>query len=157
MQYWKVNQPTKIDLRTTCMLETNMKKIFESNRQLNPIADPDAKIIFHDAPFIQYEQIRLNDNFRQYLETIMASETPLRISTQKTPLQISYEITIGSPSFTVDFRAANRQLNLLKISLVWDKSNKRNTVYNSFNVEKKTIFIQCVVLENILQSYSIAN
>ena len=90
MQYWKVNQPTKIDLKITCMLERNMKEIFESNRQLNPIADLDAKRLFHDAPFIQYKQIRMNDNFRQYLETIMALETPLRIGTQKTPLQISY-------------------------------------------------------------------
>ena len=25
-----------------------------------PIATPDAKIFFHDAPYIQYEQFRLN-------------------------------------------------------------------------------------------------
>ena len=44
-----------------------------------PIATPDAKIFFHDAPYIQYEQFRLNDNFRQYLETIMTSKKVLRI------------------------------------------------------------------------------
>ena len=32
---------------------------------------PDAKIIFTKAPYIQYEQILLDKNFRQYLETIM--------------------------------------------------------------------------------------
>ena len=32
---------------------------------------PDAKIIFTKAPNIQYEQILLDKNFRQYLETIM--------------------------------------------------------------------------------------
>ena len=32
----------------------------------------DAKIIsFYNTPFIEYKQILLNKNFRQYLETIM--------------------------------------------------------------------------------------
>ena len=69
-----MNHPIKIDLKITCMLETDMNKLFESNKQLNTIADPNAKITFRDAPSIQYEQIRLNDYLRQYLETIMASE-----------------------------------------------------------------------------------
>ena len=41
----------------TYMLETDMDKIFESNRQLNPIPDLEAKIKFKDMPFIQYQQI----------------------------------------------------------------------------------------------------
>ena len=44
------------------MLETDMNKLFKPNRQLNLIAD-NTKKTFYDVPFIQYEQIRLNDNF----------------------------------------------------------------------------------------------
>lgn len=91
------------------MLETDMNKLSEFNRQLNPIANPDVKITFHDAPFIQYEQFHLNDNFWQYLEAIMISEKLLRIGIQKTLLLKSYEMAIGSQIFTVDFRAASRQ------------------------------------------------
>ena len=35
---------------------------------------PDTKIILTKAPFIQYEQILLDKNFRQCLETIMVSK-----------------------------------------------------------------------------------
>ena len=54
-----------------------MKKLFESRMFLasgTTIPAPDAKIIFTKAPFIQYEQILLDKNFRQYLETIMVSK-----------------------------------------------------------------------------------
>ena len=51
------------------------------------ILSPDAKIIFTKAPSIQYEQLLLDKNFRQYLETIMVSEKILRMGAQKTPIQ----------------------------------------------------------------------
>ena len=63
-----------------------MKKLFESRKVLAAgIAIP-APIIFTKAPFIQYEQILLDKNFTQYLET-MVSEKILRMCTQKTPIQ----------------------------------------------------------------------
>lgn len=67
------------------MLEADMNKLFESNRQLNPVANPHTKITFHDAPVIQYEQIPLNDRFGQNLETIMALEKLLRMGHTKNP------------------------------------------------------------------------
>ena len=54
-----------------------MKRLFDSRNVLaaeTSIPPPDAKMIFIKAPFIQYEQILLNKNFRQYLETIMVSK-----------------------------------------------------------------------------------
>ena len=54
-----------------------MKRLFESRKVLaagTAIPTPDAKMIFIKAPFIQYQQILLNKNFRQYLETIMVSK-----------------------------------------------------------------------------------
>ena len=47
----------------------------------------DAKMIFTNTPFIEYEQILLNKNFRQYLETIMVSKKILRMGAQKTLIQ----------------------------------------------------------------------
>ena len=43
-----------------------MAKLFKQSRQLAAIAAQDAKIIFHEAPFIQFEQFRVNNNFRQH-------------------------------------------------------------------------------------------
>ena len=67
-----------------------MKKLFESRKILAlraAIPTPDAKITFTKASFIQYELILLDKNFRQYLETIMASKKILKMDTQKTPIQ----------------------------------------------------------------------
>ena len=83
----KINFPLKIDFRIKCHLETDIKKLFESKKKVTKVVAPDAKISFIKAPFIQYEQILLDKNFRQYLETIMVSEKILRMGVQKTPIQ----------------------------------------------------------------------
>ena len=73
----KINFPIKIDYRIKLFLETNMERLFESRK---PLADNakipavDAEIIFTKPPFIQYEQILIDTNFRQHLETIMVSK-----------------------------------------------------------------------------------
>ena len=67
-----------------------MNKLFESKKLLAAgvaLPSADAQIIFTKAPFIQYEQMLLDKNFRQYLETIMVSKKILRMEAQKTPLQ----------------------------------------------------------------------
>ena len=74
----KINFPAKIDYRIKLFLETNMNKLFESRTFLASSVTtpprPDAEITFTKAPFIQYEQILLDKNFRQHLETIMVSK-----------------------------------------------------------------------------------
>ena len=70
----KKNFPTKIDYRIKMFLETNMDKLFESRKALAAnaaIPKVDPEITFTKAPYIQYEQILLDKNFRQQLETIM--------------------------------------------------------------------------------------
>ena len=77
----KINFPTKIDYRIKLFLETNMNKLFESGKLLAAgvaIQTADAQIIFTKAPFIQYEQILLDKNFWQHLETIMVSKKNLK-------------------------------------------------------------------------------
>ena len=63
------------DSKIFCTLETDMSNLFETNAKSAAISQPDAKIIWNDAPFIQFEQNRLNDNFRQYLELSLISKT----------------------------------------------------------------------------------
>ena len=63
----KISFPTKIDYRIKLHLEKDMKRLFESRNVLargTAISLPDAKIIFTKAPYIQYEQILLDENFR---------------------------------------------------------------------------------------------
>ena len=112
-----------------------MNRLFESKKQVTRIGAPDAKIIFTKTPFIQYEQFLLDKSFRQYIETIMISKKILRMSIQKTSLQKTYEISLGSDILTVEFYGANRQFDWLESSLVYDKNDKHLTAYDSYNVE----------------------
>ena len=79
----KINFPTKIDYRIKLFLGTNMTRLFESRKVLaastTTAPAPDAEILFTRAPFIQYEQILLDKNFRQHLETIMVSKKIIRM------------------------------------------------------------------------------
>ena len=110
----KINFPTKIDYRIKPFLETKMEKLFESRKVLAAgaaIPFVNAQIIFTKAPFIQYEQILLDKNFRQHLETIMVPKKILRMGAQKTPLQKTYEISAGTDSLNVEFLGSNRQFD----------------------------------------------
>ena len=134
----KINFPTKIDYRIKLFLETNMEKLFESRKTIAAnatIPEVDAEIIFTRAPFVQYEQILLDKNFRQHLETIMVSKKILRMEAQKTPIQKTCEIQKGSDSLNVEFLGANRQFDWIEISIVPDKSDKHTTTYDSYNKE----------------------
>ena len=121
----KINFPTKIDYRIKLFLETNMNKLFESKKFLASTVksspDADAEILFTKAPFVQYEQILLDKNFRQHLETIMVSKKIIRMGAQKTPIQKTYEIKQGSDSLNVEFFGANRQFDWIEILIVTTK------------------------------------
>ena len=141
-------------------MEIERKKLFEPRKVLaagTAIPAPDAKIIFTKAPFIQYEQILLDKNFRQYLETIMVSKTILRMRTQKTLTQKIYEINFGQDSLDIDFLRANRQFDWIELSLVYDKSDKHTTIYNSYNIEMASKKIQSVKLTNFTEIYRLTN
>ena len=127
----KINFPTKIDYRIKLFLETSMNKLFESRKALASTVksppDPDVEILFTRAPFVKYEQILLNKNFRQHLETIMVTKKIITMGAQKTPIQKTYEIKQGSDSLKIEFLGANRQFDSIEISIVNDKSDKHTT------------------------------
>ena len=157
----KINFPTKINYRIKLHLEKDMKRLFESRKVLatgTAIPAPDGKIIFTKAPYIQYEQILLDKYFRQYLETIMVSKKILRMGTQKTPLQKTYEINVGQDFLDIDFLGANRQSDWIEISLVYDKSDKHTVIiYDSYNFEMTPKRIKSVRLTNFTEMYSLTN
>ena len=65
-------------------LVTDINRIFETNIQAAAIAVTDAAILWHDRPYLQYDQIRL-ENFRQYFEGIIMSNKTLTTGMKKTP------------------------------------------------------------------------
>ena len=69
---------------------------------------PDMQMFLKKFPFIQYEQILLSKNFREYRKTIMLFSKVLRISIQKTPFWKTYKLQAGSQEFTVDFKSCDR-------------------------------------------------
>ena len=156
----KINFPTKIDYRIKLFLETDMGKLFKSRKLLAAnaaIPEPDAQIIFTKVPFVQYEQILLDRNFRQHLETIMVSKKILRSCAQKTPIQKTYEIQKGSDSLNIEFLAANRQFDWIEISIVPDKSDKHKTIYDSYNREMAAQLIKSLKLTNFKELYSLTH
>ena len=67
-----------------------MQKLFETNKNQTTDALPrtvDADIVFTSAPYTMYEQFKLVDNFRTYLEGVMLSEHVLRTGIKPTPYQ----------------------------------------------------------------------
>ena len=138
-----------------------MSKLFESKKLLSSTTttspDPDVAIIFTRAPFIQYEQILLDKNFRQHLETIMVSKKIIRMGVQKTPIQKTYEIKTGSDSLNVKFLGANRQFDWLEISIANNKSDKHTRIYDSYNRQLAAQNIKTVQLCNFTEIYSLTN
>ena len=56
-----------MDFRIKCHLKKEIKILFESRKVLatnSALPSPDAKVIFTKAPFIKYEQLLLDKNFR---------------------------------------------------------------------------------------------
>ena len=156
----KINFPTKIDYRIKLFLEKDIGKLFESRKPLaanTAIPDPDAEIIFTRAPFVQYEQILLDKNFRQHLEKIMVSKKILRMGAQKTPIHKTYEIQKVLDSLNTEFLGANRQFDWIEISFVPEKSDKHKTIYHSYNREMATQLIKSLKLTNFTELYSLTN
>ena len=63
-----------------------MNRLFESRKLLalgSAKPQADAQIIFTKAPFIQYEQILLDKNFKQHLQVVMVSKKNIKNGSSK--------------------------------------------------------------------------
>ena len=118
-----------------------MNKLFESRKvhatTVKTIPDPDVEILFTRAPFVQYEQILLDKNFRQHLETIMVSKKIIRMGAQKTPIQKTYEIKQGSDSLNIEFYGQTDSLTGLKFQSL-TTNIQQHTIATTENLLLKT-------------------
>ena len=117
-----------------------MKKLFESRKVLAPWAVLPAA-----------------DAKREYLGTIMVFKKIIRMGTQKAPLQKPYEINVWQDSIDIDFLGANRQFDWLETSLVYDKSDKHTSIYESYNHELAAKWIKTLKLSIFTEIYSLTN
>ena len=114
-----------------------------------PTTDPDANIYWNSIPYVQYELVKLNDNFDTYISKALKGKRVLRTGIKPTPYQKSYEVNVGTQSHVIEFKGLNKQFSFLEISLVYDKSEQHNNVYDSYNAELAATNIGSVQLENV--------
>ena len=135
-----------------------MNKFFESNAKHDNIhATPDAQIIYHDTPYISYQEISMDENFQVYFNAILRSKKALRTRVQFSPYQQTFEENFGTQSINVKFQGANRQFAWLEISLVYYKSDQHQTIYDSYGAEVAPTQIQSLTLENTSSMYSLTS
>ena len=141
------------------MFETIGAVVILANGNAGPIptAQPDADIYFYNTPYIQYEQIKLNDTFNKYITKALQSKRVLRTGIKPTPFQKPYEINVGTQSHIVEFKGANKQFSFIEISLVYDKSEQHNTIYDNYNAEVAATAVVSVQLENKNNKYGELN
>ena len=87
----------------------------------------------------------------------MGSKKIPRMGTQKTLIQKTYEINVGQDSLDIDFLGATRQFDWIELSLIYDKSDKYTTIYDSYNIEMASKKIKSVKLSNYTEIYSLTN
>ena len=154
----KVNQPIRFNTKWRITFEQDMQRLFEANTNLGAAAGlpdtVDAKIILKSTPYLLYTQFKLDTNFRNYLETALVSESKLRTGIQKTPYQKSYELIAGAQSRTINFNNALKQFSFLEISLVYDRSDKHLSIYDSYNADVASTQIKSIKLQNASNTYS---
>ena len=81
----------------------------------------------------------------------------LRMGTQKTPLQKTYETNVGQDSIDVDLLGANRQFDWIESSLIYDRSDKHTSIYDSYNHKLAAKRIKSGTLSNFTEIYSLTN
>ena len=81
----------------------------------------------------------------------------LRTGIKPTPYQKSYEVNVGTQTNVVEFKEVNKQFSFLEISLVYDKSEQHNSVYDSYNAELAATHISSIQLENFNNKYGEIN
>ena len=87
----------------------------------------------------------------------MVSKKVFRMGAQKTPIQKTYGINIGTDSINIDFLGANRQFDWIELYLAYHKSDKNTTIYDSYNVKLAAKTIKPVKLSNFIKVYSLRN
>ena len=70
------------------------------------------------------------------------------------PFQQEFEVNTGIQNFTCTFKGAQRQIDWLEISIVYDNSYQHSTIYDSYDVELAAKLIKTIKFENTSSTYS---
>ena len=152
----KVNFLVNTDTRIKITLERNMNKLFKSNAKVDAIPDnPDAFINIFSKSYITYQETTLTQQAALYANGILRSQTALRQGVLPAPFQQEFEVNRGTQDFTCQFLGAQRQIDWLKISIVYGKSYHHDTIYDSYDVELAPKLIKTVKFENAGTTYSL--
>ena len=151
-----VNFPESFSRRFIFTTEDNHSKLFESNAKIIAITRQKTEIYFHGMLYIFYSQIQLDENFEVCFNSSLRSKKLLRNEIQIMPYQQSTLITTRTQSVNVIFIGSKWQFLFLKISLVHDKSNQHQFIFNSYNVETATK-VQSIKVDNASNSYSLTS
>ena len=64
-------------------------------------------------------------------------------------------MAIGTQNFTCLFQGAQRQIDWVELSIVYDKSYHHETIYDSFDVELATRIVKNIKFDNASTTYSL--
>ena len=104
-----------------------------------------------------YKQFQLDDNVKTYLEGTIHSEHILRMGIKPTPYQKLLKLVSGTESRIVDFTGANKKFSFFAISLVYNKSNKHRSIYDSYNAGLASAKLKSITLKKASDTYSAFN
>ena len=139
-----------INTKIMFTLETNRNKLFETTKKVDniPATAPDAKPIFFDRPYIEFNQIQLDQNFQQYFNATLKAMSALRLGIFMLPYRQTYEMAAGSQTQTIKFTNMPTQMEWMEISLVYDKSYVHSTGYDSYDLEIAAKSLSNIKIEN---------
>ena len=112
-------------------------------------------LIFFSRLYIAYQETTLTQQASLYQNGILRSRTALRQGVLPAPFQQEFEVNTGTQIFTCLFQSAQRQIDWMEISIVYDKSYHHETIYDSYDVELATKIIKFVKFENAGTTYSL--
>ena len=132
------------------MLTIYRNKLFETTEKKDniPTTAPDAKPILFERPFIKYNQIKLDQKFQQYFNATLKAMSALKLGVFMLPYRQTYEMASGSQTQTIKFTNMPTQIDLMEISLVYDKSYVYSTGYDSYDLEIAAQKISNIKIKN---------
>ena len=152
----KVNFSVNTDTRINIILQRNLNKLFESNKVATAIPEnPDAHINFFARPYIGYQETHLTQQAGLYQNGILRSRTALRQGVVPAPFQQEFEVAVGTQNFTCLFQGAQRQIDWVELSILYDKSYHHETIYDSYDVELAPKLIKTIKFDNASTTYSL--
>ena len=143
-----VNFTHSSDTKFIFTLESNLNKLLEDNKKVTSIPrNPNAKIIFHDHPYIQYQQILLDDSFLAYLNARPSYDLELaarNIQSMKLENVTSTYSVTGSLEYNIDNEDSKHSLYAMFVAYNYNGCSaapltqyRNNEIYQELKSEEK--------------------